>query len=79
MKVIELLEGKKLRSQCVLGSAECSEKNICLIRSQCGPIRKEVERIFSEMDLRQLLEEAVDSSAQPLPGLFAESTWADEG
>lgn len=76
LRVIELLEGKLFKDQCVLGSSECSEKNICLIRGQCAPIRNEVWRIFGKMNLEQLLEETGDSPMQSLPGVFAESASA---
>lgn len=74
LRVVEILEGKLFKDQCVLGSAECSEKKACLIRGQCAPIRNEVWRIFSKMSLEQLLEEAEDSPRQSLPGIIAEST-----
>ncbi len=56
LDVVFALEGKKFLSGCVLGLPNCSNKNPCPVHHYWQNIRDEINRMFSEKTVKELLD-----------------------
>ena len=56
-EVVTVLDGARLFETCILGFTVCSGEKPCLLHQRWGPIREQIQTLFTETSVRDMVQD----------------------
>jgi Rrf2 family iron-sulfur cluster assembly transcriptional regulator len=63
-EIVEAIDGPRLFEACILGLPTCGSDQPCLLHERWAPLRGEIEALFGETTIREMVEEGRSFSSE---------------